>query len=57
MNRYLGNKNTKEFHDLNNETIGCQIAKIKDRVYFSSPQQAKQAGYDPCAHCLSGSKR
>lgn len=55
--RYLGNKNTKEFHDLQRQTPKCNISEIVERVYFTSEQQAKRAGYDPCDHCLEGSTR
>jgi len=55
--RYLGNKNKMEVHDLDNEQTNCQINEIKQKVEFSTLQEAKDAGYDPCAHCLPGSKR
>ena len=57
MSRYLGNKNKKEFHDLNRQTSQCQTAEIKDRVYFSSTQEAEAAGYDRCHYCLGRSQR
>lgn len=57
MTRYLGNKNTKEVHDLNQKTAQCRISEIKEAVYFSSLQEAKNAGYDRCAHCLGQSTR
>lgn len=59
MSRYLGNKNSKEFHDLDNQQGGCQIAKIKvDNIrYFDTAAAARRAGYDPCGHCQTGSTR
>jgi hypothetical protein len=54
---YLGNKRTKQYHDLGHETAGCQIEEIKEPVYFSTRQQAAQAGYDPCGHCLGEATR
>ena len=61
--RYLGNTNKKEVHDLDNEDTaanGCQIDEIinagNDKPY-SSLNQAHNDGYDNCAKCLSGSSR
>ena len=60
--RYLGNKNTKEVHDLNNETNNCEI----DRILFSGHavkfvpdtlDQARLDGYDNCNYCIGGSKQ
>jgi hypothetical protein len=55
--RYLGNKKKKEYHDLYKRTTACQIDEIKERVYFSTEEEAERAGYDRCAHCLGRSKR
>ncbi len=55
--RYLGNKKKTEYHDLYKKTTRCQIDEIKERVYFSSEQEAERAGYDRCAHCLGRSTR
>jgi hypothetical protein len=55
--RYLGNKKKKEVHDLWNVKPRCQIDEIKEKVAFSTLEEAKAAGYDSCAHCLSGSQR
>jgi len=63
--RYLGNTNSKEVHDLDNEDTsasGCQINEIiraGPAVYFSpdSLMQAHNEGYDNCAKCLTGSRR
>ena len=55
--RYLGNKKQLEYHDLSKKTARCQIEEIKERVYFSSEDEAERAGYDRCAHCLGRSTR
>jgi hypothetical protein len=65
--RYLGNSSStkKEVHDLRNEDTGgggCQIREIVaagHAVVFSPDAlaQAKSEGYDPCAKCLTGSRR
>ncbi|MFH1499722.1 MAG: hypothetical protein ABII82_18070 [Verrucomicrobiota bacterium] len=58
--RYLGNTNTKEVHDLDNEQTQCQIDEIiaagndKPFDYLST---AQSAGYDNCHYCLGGSTR
>lgn len=61
--RYLGNTNSKEVHDLDNEDTdanGCQINEIiaagNDKPY-ESLSSAYSDGYDDCAKCLSGSTR
>ncbi|CAE6488997.1 hypothetical protein [Candidatus Nitrosotenuis uzonensis] len=58
--RYLGNTNTKEVHDLDNEQPQCQISKIivaGHDVYFDAHAQAKAAGYDNGHWCLGNSTR
>lgn len=55
--RYLGNKKKLEYHDLDEKTARCQIEEIKERVYFSTEEEAEGTGYDRCAHCLGRSKR
>lgn len=55
--RYLGNRKTKEVHHLDNTKPGCQIEKIRETVHFWTLDEAKRHGYDPCAHCLTGSRR
>lgn len=61
--RYLGNTNTKEVHDLDNEDTssrGCQIDEIIDAGHdkpYNSLTTANNDGYDNCAKCLSGSTR
>lgn len=61
--RYLGNANKMEIHDLDHEDAsasGCQIDEIiragHDRPY-ESISTAHANGYDNCAKCLSGSRR
>jgi len=63
--RYLGNKNTKEVHDLDNEDTsasGCQIDEIfraGHAVQFNPDtlEEAHRHGYDNCGKCLPGSRR
>lgn len=61
--RYLGNKNKKEVHDLDNEKTGkneCQIDEIikaGNEEPFNYLEAAKAKSYDNCAHCLGNSKR
>ena len=61
--RYLGNANKKEVHDLDNEKTGpnkCQIDEIITSGHdkpFDSLAQARREGYDNCAHCLGSSLR
>lgn len=61
--RYLGNVNKVEVHDLDNEKTGanqCQIDEIiragNDRP-FTSLDAAHGAGFDNCAWCIGGSRR
>jgi len=61
-NRYLGNANTLEAHDLHSEKAGCQIDEIiaaRHAVVFSPDTlaQAHTERYDNCAHCIGGSTR
>lgn len=58
--RFLGNTNKKEVHDLDNEKPACQIDEIiraGHEVPFNSKESAHAAGYDNCAHCIGGSRR
>ena len=52
--RFLGNANTEELHDLDNEQALCQLDEIRidRRHYFNSIQEALDIGYDHCAHCF-----
>ncbi len=61
--RYCGNMNNIEVHDLDNEDThanGCQIDEIIDAGNdkpFESLSEAHRQGYDNCAKCLTGSTR
>ncbi len=45
--QYIGNKNSKKYH-----TISCgSLPYEENRVYFTSVQEAKGAGYTPCSFC------
>ena len=58
--RYCGNVNNKEVHDLDKEETNCQIDEIiaagHDRPFISLIS-AQIAGYDNFAYCLGGSTR
>ncbi|MCJ9429668.1 hypothetical protein [Kordiimonas marina] len=58
--RYCGNANTMEVHDLDNEQTNCQIDEIiragHDRP-FHTLSAAHIAGHDNCAWCIGGSTR
>lgn len=60
--RFLGNTNEKEVHDLDNEKAGtnqCQIDEIMRAGHakaFATLQAAKPT-YDNCAYCLGSSAR
>jgi len=56
-NRYCGNTNTTEVHDLDNEQTNCQIDEIiaAGHARTFSPDTLKQAhseGCDNCAYCI-----
>ena len=54
--RYCGNTNTLEVHDLDSENTNCQIDEIIDAGHdkpFNSLAAAHNAGYDDCDWCLS----
>ena len=63
--KYVGNTNTKEVHDLDNEDTkpnGCQIDEIiragHVKIFFPDKlEQAKKEGYDNGHYCIGGSKR
>jgi hypothetical protein len=63
--RFVGNTNTEEVHDLDNEKTGpneCQINEIiaaGHAVTFSPDtlQEAHRQGYDNCAYCIGRSRR
>jgi hypothetical protein len=52
--RYLGNSRTREVHDLDHPNPACQIGEIlfDRRLYFATPEQAVELGYDRCAFCF-----
>lgn len=58
--RFIGNTNTNEVHDLDNEKTQCRINEIKTHhVKTFSPdthQQAKFEGFDNCYWCIGNSK-
>lgn len=58
--RYLGNTNTLELHDSDNENTNCQLDEIESdhRRWYDSISEAKRDyAYDNCHWCLGGSKR
>ena len=63
--QFLGNKDKKEVHDLDNEKTGaneCQINEIIIAGHHKSFEpdtldQAHREGYDNRAHCIGDSKR
>ncbi len=59
--RFIGNSNTSEVHDLDNEKPLCQINEIRPHhiVTFTPDtlQQAHAQGYDNCAYCIGSSTR
>ena len=64
-NRYLGNLNKMEVHDLDNEKTKpyqCQIDEIiaSDNAVIFEPDtldQARREGYDNCYYCIGRSMR
>lgn len=63
--RFVGNTNSTEVHDLDNEQTGpneCQIDEIikaRHAVTFAPDtlDQAHRQRYDNCAYCIGGSRR
>ncbi len=59
--RFIGNKNSMEVHDLDNETKNCQIDEIKDEhvVTFipDTLEEAHKQGFDNGAYCIGNSRR
>jgi hypothetical protein len=53
--RYLGNSRTREVHDLEQRNPACQVEEIlfDRRLFFATPEQAAELGYDRCAFCFS----
>lgn len=58
--KFLGNTNTKEVHDLDNEQPQCQISEIiaaNHDVYFDNLSSAHLQGFDNGHWCIGGSTR
>jgi hypothetical protein len=63
--QFVGNSNTTEVHDLDNEKTGpteCQINEIISAGHArtfnpDTLEQAHQRGYDNCHYCIGGSRR
>ena len=56
--RYLGNSNSRELHDLNNQKPACQIDEIRvdHRINFKTQKEALALDYDYCAYCFGKDK-
>jgi hypothetical protein len=60
VKRYLGNTNTLEVHDTQNENANCELDEIKPehREWYDSLSEAKRdRSYDNCYWCIGGSTR
>lgn len=60
LKRYLGNTNTLEVHDTDNEKGSCQLDEIAvgHRRWYETLAEAKaDRSYDNCAWCLGSSER
>jgi hypothetical protein len=60
VKRFLGNTNTLEVHDTDNENTNCQLDEIQaeHRRWYDTLQEAKRdLDYDNCHWCLGGSAR
>jgi hypothetical protein len=60
VKRFLGNTNTLEVHDTDNENTNCQLDEIhpEHRRWYDTLQEAKRdLDYDNCDWCLEGSTR
>lgn len=58
--RFLGNTNTLEVHDTDNENRNCQLDEIEEghRRWYDTLQEAKRdRDYDNCAWCIGQSSR
>jgi hypothetical protein len=56
--RYLGNTNTTEVHDTDNENTNCQLDEISSdhRKWYDTLAEAKRDhDYDNCAWCIGNS--
>jgi hypothetical protein len=53
--KYCGNTRTTEVHDLDRETENCLIEEIISSgraLSFHSLEDAQEAGFDKCHHCV-----
>lgn len=60
LKRYLGNTNTLEVHDTDNENANCQLDEIESdhRQWYDTLAEAKRdRDYDNCAWCIGNSTR
>lgn len=60
LKRYLGNTNTLEVHDTDNEKTNCQLDEIlvEHRKWYDTLASAKaDKSYDNCAWCIGSSTR
>ncbi|MEX0755739.1 MAG: hypothetical protein WD556_11585 [Actinomycetota bacterium] len=58
--RYLGNTNTLEVHDTDNEKANCQLEEIEreHRKWYDTLAEAKDdRNYDNCHWCIGASTR
>ena len=60
VKRFLGNTNSLEVHDTQNEKTSCQLDEIKvehRHWYDTLPNAKADKPYDNCHWCLGNSKR
>lgn len=60
LKRYLGNLNTLEAHDTQNEESGCRLDEIRpehQRWYDSLASAKADRSYDNCYWCVGSSTR
>lgn len=58
--RFLGNTNTLEVHDTDNEQSNCQLDEIAEehRKWYDSLAEARNdKDYDNCHYCIGDSER
>jgi hypothetical protein len=58
LKRYVGNVNTLELHDTDNEQTSCRLddVSMEARCWFDSIAEAgRDRPYDNCRWCLGGS--
>jgi len=59
LKRFLGNVNTLEVHDTQNESANCQLDEIRPehrRWYDTLAEARRDHPYDNCAWCLGHSR-